>query len=80
MTVHIDKLIYNNRSIKATVDLLPITVLLGKPYLSINDTILKTVDKFPIVKSLNPSCTVLYKLIIHISDPLNLILINNFTK
>ncbi len=54
MTTHIDKLYYNNYNINTEVDLLPITVLLGKPYLNINYEFEKMVDNFPISKMLSP--------------------------
>ena len=56
MTVHVDKLVYNNHSINATIDLLPITVVLGKPHLNINHAISSIESNHPIVKLFHPSC------------------------
>ena len=53
--IHVKQLIYNNHSINATIDLLPITIVLGKPHLNINHTISDVKHNHPIVKLLHPS-------------------------
>lgn len=54
MTVHVNKLDYNRYGIYAEIDLAPITVLLGKPYLNLNHIITDIHKDHPIVKMINP--------------------------
>ena len=55
MSVHIEKLHYNNHSIDGEIQLLPITILLGKTYLNINHSLSMLDSLFPIIKLFNPN-------------------------